>query len=151
MRDSQRSKVYYAECEAMPYFDDEMSIGVVEKTCLDIINSEFVKDLIENLYCCTPPSENLEITGGDKRFLYAQCNNEFMCFPKGTRNMATICHELSHCLTIDDSQNPKYAYHGREFCYVYLTLVKEFMSQSDYNSLKREFSKNGVDWELSIK
>jgi len=74
------------------------------------------------------------------RGTWAWCNVdgdvcEFV-FPRGTRYLLTVMHELAHALTTDG--------HGPEFCAMYLRCVRRFMGPEDADLLRCEFVDHGV-------
>lgn len=145
-RDYQVSRVYYSESIALPFFDDTMSFKEAERESFRILESKFVSKLIDKYGFVSKPSENFIVIRGDKRYKYAQSNNDFVCYPKGTRNQCTICHEVAHSLTIRNSDKPFYPYHGKQFCGVYLELVRVFMGDDFYQALREQFDEFGVEY-----
>lgn len=145
-RDYQVSRVYYSESIALPFFDDTMTFEEAEKESFRILQSKFVSKLISKYSYITPPTKDYYVFAGDRRYKHAQSNNDFVCYPKGTRNQCTICHEIAHSLTIRSSEKPFYPYHGKQFCGVYLQLVRVFMGDDFYITLKESFDEWGVEY-----
>jgi hypothetical protein len=141
-RDYQINKVYTAETNALPFFEDTMSFEEAQKEIHNILNSKYIKYLISKYDFIIEPAIDFFITSGDKRYKYARANNLFICLPDGTRNSATLLHEIAHTLTLYESAN--ISPHGAEFCFVYLCLVKKFMGDDFYQSLKNEFDNEEV-------
>jgi hypothetical protein len=145
IRDYQRTKVYTAENTALGFYKDTMTFEEAVEVSLRLLNSNMVADMINDLEHVTPPCEVFEIRSGDKRSTCACANSEYMRLPKGTRNLPTICHELAHVLTIDNSTEPNYAYHGEEFCEVYLKLVQKFIGDDAHTDLLAAFIIHNVN------
>lgn len=66
--------------------------------------------------------------------------------PIWARKDWVILHELAHCLT--DAMYARTAPHGREFCSVYLKLVKRFLGDEWAEKLKESFREHRVKWTL---
>ena len=149
LRDKQRNAVYYAEDQAMKQYGwnfniDSLTFNELEYICHTILNSNVIKGIINKYEFITSHNPNeFKIVDPDRRYKYAQTTVDTMIFPKNTRNMSTICHELAHILVRTDED--KYEFHGKEFCFTYLLLVKYFMGESAHTFLLSSFITYNID------
>ena len=68
--------------------------------------------------------------------------------PRWTRNRAAVLHELSHVIV--GWHFPRgVPWHGREFCHVYLQLVKRWIGIDEWRQLRDSFKANGVKYTLN--
>ena len=58
-------------------------------------------------------------------------------------NEYTLCHETTHIL-MDKFKVPD---HGKEFCGIYLSMVRRFMGETHYKILKNRFIEFEVQWQ----
>lgn len=151
MRDSQRSKVYKAE-RACGYFHTRR-IEVVSdiQAWLDKITGsawykkyKLVRTDGENRGLpfgkySQPYFRNPNIKVLDGRGRRSACaTNGWMKLPKWSRTKLIILHEMAHAIQIERPG------HGRQFCMIYLDLVKRWIGIECYRALRASFRKHKV-------
>lgn len=139
-RDNQRSKVYAAErttsmwkaghASPMKHMDD------VTKFVAKVLNSKAWLKLTDRAYMpdLKDGRRNTRAHGGA---------NELV-FPRWSRYPLVILHELSHCAVQRIYYWHEPAFHGPEFCAIYLKLVGRFMGREARDELKAAFKAGRV-------
>lgn len=64
--------------------------------------------------------------------------------PVFARNEAVLLHELAHGVNSTNKDIYDYSIHGKEFCAIFLKLVRLFMRESAHNILVNSFKEHGV-------
>lgn len=152
LHDSQKSKVYGSENAAFKMFpEDGVSLKFLQefKTVEDCMN--WVVPIVERKtfqrwYPRSGPYllANLEIRPGFGARRAFASGRATMTLPLWARNRAVILHELSHLVVGLEYRRSECAFHGWQFCQVYLNLVRAVMGQEIHDALKAEFKKNRV-------
>lgn len=152
MRDYQMNNVYEAEDLAFEGegFINELTKEETEKKVWDILNSEFVFELIEEYSFVNEVDADFTITLNDKRHKYPKADETGVVFAENSRSNIIVLHELAHSLTMHsycESTTPegvKFTPHGPHFAFVYLKLVEEFLEE-EYLNLLAAFISTDVD------
>lgn len=76
--------------------------------------------------------------GGDSRGIY---------MPRWSRTEFIVLHELAHSISIRKFGRSTIAGHGREFCGVYLDLVRYVLGKEAGEALKASFKAHGVKYK----
>lgn len=135
-RDTQRSKVYKAESVLDKPSKKFETIKEVEKYLKRIFDSVWFK---KNF----PHKKQFKV--GDGRRRRSASGGHWgnsgvrMSLPKWSRYESLVLHELAHGLT-----PLQYAWHGPEFCCVYLRLVEQYMGKEAHQLLQFSFRDNDV-------
>jgi hypothetical protein len=138
-RDSQRSKVYRSEQMLV----DQAEIAFprmadVEGFLNDLMNTQWFRNHHERkreMYLADGRGAS-RARGGPRAN-----GGVYLKLPRRYRSRIMILHELSHGL-----QPLGTAWHGPEFCRIYLDLVAEFCPAKDYHALRAGFDKNRVKY-----
>jgi len=151
-RDSQLNKLYNAEYNLIPWADDNsMDFGEVILKIAEIINDTWFRKKFGRLFSDT--ELKVEYANSRQNMAYA-FGTDFVSFPPNFCNEPIILHELTHII-IDRLSflvhfNKSYATHGRMFAFIYLELVKKYMSEHEYKILKNGFKKFNVKYRNRI-
>jgi putative metallohydrolase (TIGR04338 family) len=136
-RDSQRSRVYtsdYALHEITPRLE---TIAEINAFVAAVLN----KAPIQRRY-----GDHLKgtITVHDGRGRRAACGGrDYIKMPAWSRSQALVLHEVAHVI-IQRRHGDRVAAHGREFCAVYLDLVRFGIGVEAHDALKGFFQANRV-------
>lgn len=144
MRDTQRSKVYRAEREAFGNNFDKFG-SRIEDICdihTYITKGIAVRATIKRRYANANIEKILIRPGIGARM--ARGGEIGLTLPKWARCEPVILHELAHTITIRTLRD--IAWHGREFCEVYLNLVHFVLGQEASEALKQAFKANNVKY-----
>lgn len=150
MRDTQRSKLYRAEDEALKFISKTIGDGSVEaltKRANEIAHSQTVADIIGTTVL-------RHVTISDGRGRRGGCANGWhLSMPRHTRNEYYLLHELAHVFTdaqfyhrrwvLKEYVEPR-ASHGWQFARIYLRLISRFMGVAAHDLLKASFKKHHV-------
>jgi putative metallohydrolase (TIGR04338 family) len=137
-RDSQRSRVYKAEGRFWSQHEcgkEQMSLDECVAYVEKITRTAWWKKRANRHRVRSLPKVK---DGRGRRSAAASRPFWTIWLPRAYRDKATILHELAHLLVKPTDQPP----HGREFCAIYLELVKRFIGPEAAKGLKAEF-KNG--------
>lgn len=132
------------------HLEDSMTLCESRDMCMTIICSDYVLNMICDISFVLHPSDCIEVVTGDKRRFNVGSTSEAIILPKGCRNVVSVCHEVSHALTIDDMDDPSVAFHGSEFCYVYINLLRKFAGDDFAQDLMNAYDYHGVDFNPLI-
>lgn len=143
VRDSQRSKVYKAETVIHNIGEKFETVNDVSIYLRKIMNS----DWFQQRY---PEKTWFDIRDG-RGTRYARGSNlsyggVYMNLPRWARRESVILHELAHGL-----QPANTAWHGREFCAIYIELVGRFMGKEAEKKLRESFKANRVKYRRAAK
>lgn len=136
-RDSQRSRVYaadYALHETAPRLE----------TIADI--NAFVAQVLSKATIQRRYGDHLKgtITVHDGRGRRAACGGrDYIKMPAWSRSQALVLHEVAHVI-VERRYGDRVAAHGREFCAIYLDLVRFGMGVQAHDALKGFFQANRV-------
>lgn len=142
-RDSQRQRVYEAESvlESFPTGLRQDRVRQVDK--VRYASREACQDYVNRVTRSKLWEAGSVVVGSGKRFRKAVARGTGQIeLPIWARNEWTILHELAHCLTTAKFKNV--ADHGREFCSVYIKLVKRFLGPQWAKKLKDSFREHRV-------
>jgi hypothetical protein len=145
-KEFQTSLVNECDKKVFPFIRDTMTLDESRASCLNMLESPYVLELIETLDFVIKPCENINVITGDKRRKNVGSTNQCIILPKGCRNSAMLCHEVSHTLTLDSMERPPVAFHGQEFCFVYINLLRRFMGDDFAQTLIDEYVLIGVEF-----
>lgn len=158
VRDSQRSKVYKAEdslkelrLEFPKLYERFESMGSIQGYVDRITNSKWwgkyeAPDMGETND--TPLRNPKKVTVKDGRGLRRATAYRLHCeiqMPCWARYRLLILHELTHIL---QSQRPG---HGRQFCRIFMDLVRRFAGKKESEALKQAFKNGKVKWTKKRK
>lgn len=133
-RDSQRSKVYKAE--------GNIAQGEMKAQMVDL--QAFVNKVVGSAWWKRhyPNVQRITATDGRRRRRASAFPlTRKIVMPKWSRSEMIILHEIAHIVT-----PTQYAWHGPEYCKVYLELVKVFMGEETWKSLRDSFKVCRVKW-----
>lgn len=145
MRDSQRSKVYKSENATPMRNETPMSF---EETIAFVRKIEKSNYWLDHNFDAIRP---LEIADGrGTRQAYAEFWYK-ISLPKWSRIKLVILHELAHIAISRTMSSPTeiktVAAHGREFCKVYLGLVRHYMGKKAHDELRDSFKAHRVKYK----
>jgi len=133
MRDTQRQRVYNAERETSMWDKDRIdNIHDVREFVGKITRSAWYRRRFKTY-------SSILVKDG-RRCRRAMGGFGVINLPCWTRTRLVILHELSHAV------QPPSAWHGREFCKIYLAFVKKWMGVEAYEELKASFKARGVKY-----
>lgn len=143
-RDSQRSRVYRAENEALK------SLARRYETMDELTG--FVHSIVRRTRTLkVAPELKRSITIKDGRGRSnAGGNMSGIIMPVWSRRDYIVLHELSHTI-IERRYARSPAWHGWEFCAVYLKLVRSVMGVAAHDALRASFKKHGVRYKPKRK
>lgn len=138
-RDFQKSKVYRAEDSIISY-DGDMTFPEVHDFLRSIISSRWWRNRYPGI------TEFVVINRGAKVTAYGSLyrGKAQVELPRWAWQHLVILHELTHALT-----RSKAPWHGREFCSIYLQLIKHFISWLVWREMKEAFKQEGVKYVLT--
>lgn len=139
IRDTQRRAVY--RCDAIVRGKRFESLDETKAFVKKVLDSKWV----QRKWGISPKHyQRIKIKDGRGTSI-ARGGRNVLNLPVWSRTQGTVMHELSHMVTHYAFGNAyDYAAHGREFCAVYLALVKHFMGKNYHDNLKEGFKANGV-------
>jgi putative metallohydrolase (TIGR04338 family) len=143
MKDSQRGKVYTAESELKKE-------GTRFTSYNDMVI--FIEKIRSNAFLRRRYNSQLKRPIGlkiNKGKRWAWGNADHITIPEfgGWAWMpSVVCHEVAHTITLRTPRIPlmQYQSHGRQFCAVYLNVVRAMMGREAYEELKANFKAHGV-------
>ena len=139
-RDSQRSKVYAAERDNVPFGELFTSIEEVERFLTTVFQSAWFQKHF-------PEPSGFQVQNGQgARDAKGWCRQGVchMKLPQWARTELVILHELGHGLSQARYGSRNIAGHGHEYCAIYLELVTHFMGAEIGLKLKEAFRKHKV-------
>jgi hypothetical protein len=145
-KEFQTNLVNECDISVFSFMGDTMTLEESRTSCIDMLNSPYVLDLVETIDFVIKPSETISVVTGDKRRKNVGSTSECIILPKGYRNSAMLCHEVAHTLTLDSMERPPVAFHGQEFCYIYINLLRRFMGDDFAQTLIDEYVFQGVEF-----
>jgi putative metallohydrolase (TIGR04338 family) len=134
-RDSQREKVYRAE---KVLEKGEIKYETVQE-CEQFLRKVFSDPWFKKQW---PKKMAFRVYDGRRRRSACGWGSIYTCYMKLPRHARTnwiILHELSHGL-----QPPNTAWHGPEFCSIYVRLVHQFVGEQVFHELTRSFREHRV-------
>lgn len=159
LHDSQRKKVYRAEDVVFKFFANGGKqvggTGVVNKhtqefetigDCKDWLMPIIDRKTFQRWYPRSAPYlwTNLVIRPGHGARRAFASGRGTITLPRWARNRAVMLHELSHLVVSLEYRRSECAFHGWQFCQVYLNLVRSVMGQDIHDALKAQFKKDRV-------
>jgi len=136
-RDNQRSKVYKAENAIWSKDGDgDMTIQEIE----GLLDEIWENRLIHNEFM--PFRHRPQVADG-RGCRKARGGADRITMPKWARRRWVVLHEAAHSVHIQGS-SPLEAYHGPEFCKIYLRLVEIYMGFEARQKLAASFRKHRV-------
>lgn len=152
-RDSQRQKVYNAENAVRERLDlegvnkryDDMAALTARVDA--IYRSAWWKGNVRKKEKHCGP---IKVTDGRHCRSAIACGTNVIKMPRWARSEMVLLHELSHiaCARIYGDNN--IAAHGREFCRMYLSMVRRFMGRKVHDMLRDSFRERGVKYRKPI-
>ncbi len=142
MRDNQRQRVYNAERTIPQWGADRIDdIHALRKYVKKITKSAWYrKRMAKNADAFR--WADIEVRDGRCRRNAGGCRfNGYITMPKWSRTRLVILHEIAHVCQPRIS-----AGHGREYCKVYLALVKKWIGKEASLALKTAFDEHGVKY-----
>lgn len=140
MRDSQRQKVY--ESEACLDWVVEPIYFLTIDTCQWYVDQLLESKFFRNRW---PLLDEVQVDAG-RSIVHAWTEGSRISLPRWARCEWVILHELSHAIV--NTYYPDGAPHGREFCSIYLQLVRWRLGNEAWRTLKENFVKNKVRHRL---
>lgn len=132
-RDTQRARLYRAEDRIGkgPVFSD---VEEIREFAAKVYGHTWIKGLLPYEVKCP----DITVRGDGKSFYFYDGRIQIS---RPHMNTKIVLHEIAHSL------NPKpHAPHGRWFCYVYLNLVRIFLSEEMSHDLQEAMNSHGVKW-----
>lgn len=140
MRDTQRSKVYRAERAIDKYSKRYETVEEIDAFLKSIWSRKRLqKKYHRALKWYEPPSIK---DGRGTRI--ARGGAWHLNLPLWSRFSTVILHEVSHCIQDRLQRIETQAAHGREFCEIFLTVVREMLGREAHDLLKASFKKHRV-------
>jgi putative metallohydrolase (TIGR04338 family) len=134
IRDSQRSKVYKAERTLDQFYKNGMSIEDVREFVDKIMDSNWLNGKYPRAYV----NGKVIVKDGRGRRKAGGCF-AYITMPKWSRSKLVVLHELAHSITDRQYEGYGVASHGREFCSIYISLIRRWMSKDVGRALKAAF------------
>ena len=150
-KDMQKRKVYAAEREVFAYDTSKerpLPIERCEAKVLSILKSEFVLKAWPKVSAYSDPDVVEKASG------YARGGTYSVKLPPWARmpsNFWIIVHETSHVIASRQYGFRAVAGHGREFCLIYLSLVRYFIGGKEADLLEAAFKRHGVKYRAKRK
>lgn len=140
-RDSQRSRLYAAEWECFGWPKMEFkSMDELTAYLWKVLSNRHVQNKYKIARQLVDGVIPLKISNGSwARRAWARTEDGFMwvSFPRSSRTKHVVLHEIAHLITPADASP-----HGREFCQVYLHLVKLFFGKETQDKFKAGMKKH---------
>lgn len=133
-RDSQRSKVYKAEHMLMEHSQNGMSIEDVREFVDKIMDSNWLDGKYPRAY----GYGKVIVKDGRGRRKAGGCF-AYITMPKWSRSRLVVLHELAHSITERQYGCRFIAPHGREYCSIFISLTRRWMSKDVGRRLKVAF------------
>ena len=139
-RDYQRSKVYKAENKVLKplknTFKDHLEAS---RFIAKVISNKWFIDNFNIRKITMHHDRRLKVSarGGG---LYKPHPSGKISIPNWACNDWVVLHEIAHCCQTQPEA------HGRQFCFIFLRLVRKFMGKYAAQALEREFKKEGVNY-----
>lgn len=147
-RDSQRSKVYKAEWDALhPISAMYPEVADVQAFVDRIQRSRWFKKRWPRMLRIIVLDGRGRRRGGGK---YRGLGMGTIKLPRWTRSSYYILHELAHVLTTR-MYGLRAADHGPEFCSIYMALIKRWMGPDAAALLRSAYKSSRVKWRLNGK
>lgn len=141
-RDFQRAKFYSAEKliekgESFPVLNN------LQSYVNNIVRSNWWKKEFPYIASITVKDGRRRRRGSGGRFNYYRPTSTagYIKMPKWTRYESYILHEMAHVV-----QHPADSAHGKEFCSLYLHIVKEVMGQNVADQLVLAYRLQKIEW-----
>jgi len=145
VRDSQRSKVYTAEKEALRPDEVGQSGKSGNKSFQTIEEVEaYLRWLIQRAPIQRRYKRELYARVYLKAGKGAHATAHVITIPKWGRTMDVACHELAHVIIGRHYPRDNVQSHGREYCKVYLDLVRFGIGAEAEEALKQSFRRHRV-------
>jgi len=139
-RDYQRSKLYKAENKALKPFRKKFKDHLeASRFIAKVISNKWFIDNF-NIRNITMHHDRRSKVSARAGCLYKPNPSGKIIIPDWACNDWVILHEIAHCCQTQPEA------HGRQFCFIFLHLVRKFMSKDASQALEREFKKEGVDY-----
>lgn len=140
MRDAQRQKVY--DSEICLHWAREPTYFLTIESCQEYVDRLLATTFFKNRW---PRLESVCVDAG-RSIVHAWTEGTRISLPRWARCEWVILHELSHAIV--NTYYPDGAAHGREFCSVYLQLVKWQLGHEAWQVLRSTFVENRVRHRL---
>lgn len=138
MRDTQRKRLYAADDVLGKFSDRYETVEQIEAFLNRIWKSERFKAAYPNAVWQGPP----RIKDG-RGTRIARGGYQVVSFPLWSRNTGVILHEVAHTVSVR-VHGHRIAWHGWEFCEVYLKLVLYFMGREAHDAFKASMKQQRV-------
>lgn len=140
-RDSQKSRLYASEWEVFGWSKMEFKdMGELEEYLWSVLENHRVQKKYQMARDIVSGTQKFKIfNGAGHRRATTLFEGDLIrvSFPRKMRSRWVVVHEISHVLAPRDVPA-----HGREFCRVYLHLVRLFFGQEMQNNLKAAMKKH---------
>lgn len=145
-RDSQRGKLYKAECAALTPFQE--TYPEMEDVNLYVART-VERAPIKARYGAAFAKRRLQVKDGRGRWRAGGCA-QYITIPRHNRLNWVILHELAHTLT-QRIHGHYVAAHGWQFAAIYIDLVHFMMGKAAADALKAAFREHHVRWKPKAK
>jgi len=139
-RDTQRARVYKSDSALIAIAKPLPTVKDVERFTRRLLQMKRVKEAF-------PRSARYDVPNvGDGRGRSRACGGEWeIKIPLWARNEAVVTHELAHTVALREfGRRGDAAFHGWQFCSVYLKLTLYGMGREAHDVLKAAFKVNRV-------
>lgn len=140
LRDTQRARVYKSDAALVAVAKPLPTVKDVERFTRRLLQMKRVRDTF-------PKSARYDVPRvGDGRGRSRASGGEWeIKIPLWARNEAVVIHELAHTVALREfGRRGDAAFHGWQFCSVYLKLTLYGMGRDAHDALKAAFKKNRV-------
>jgi len=120
------------------------TVGEVENLVAKIWSIKRLQELYPRAFRSGPPRVK---DGRGTRI--ARGGESYINIPLWARKTDIIIHEACH--TISMREYDRIAYHGWEFCAVYLEVTLSILGEDAYSALLKSFRKHGVKFKKPVK
>lgn len=147
-RDNQKSRLYASEWEVFGWPKTEFKdMAELEDYFWKVMENHHVQKRYQAARDAVSGVTNIHIANGAgfrRAMTIWEESRIRVAFPRKMRNKWIVLHEIAHVLSPRDA-----AYHGREFCQVYLHLIKLFFGAETEKQLKAGMKKHNCKYSKS--
>lgn len=140
-RDNQKSRLYASEWEVFGWPKTEFKdMAELEDYFWKVMENHHVQKRYQAARDAVAGVTNIHIANGAgfrRAMTIWEDNRIRVAFPRKMRTKWVVLHEIAHVLSPHDA-----AYHGREFCQVYLHLIRLFFGAETEKLLKAGMKKH---------
>lgn len=147
LRDSQRSKVYRAECIALADRSERLeTVPEMQQYVDKILRSRWFKGKWDYLAIQVKDGRGRSRACGG----YYGFGTGYIKMPKWSRTRYVVLHEMAHVITGMEHRSEG-TIHGRRFMRVYLALVGRWMGKAAAADLRSRCKEHRVKWRTNGK